>query len=1672
MKKLLALCLSVCMVLSLVPSVFAENTVPELASAETLVEAEDYGALYAAATQDAEYEALDIASYVREDAKFSGGKAVYFNEGTRAKLYYELKVNAPAAGDYIIEAKTAHNQAYGLKKARFSVNGVETRTIPEDTKDSKWGVFKFKASLTEGENTFKLIGEKAINLAQVWVDYVKFTKVLAPVTVSASSAVKVEAEDYTVDYTLINDTNVTVAYPAEVIDLDTASGGKYIDTTGLQLSESVNAGPYTTLDIPVTVEADGEYIITSDLFWHTASKTIICISEYTLLIDGTEADAYPYPAVTEEGVGNWGTRASKVSLTAGDHTITLRSKVVGRGNKHASLAVDSVEIKPYAPSAPVDIKETGATIIEAEEKGVIYTAKAAGGEYTALESIDEYITNDAQASNGKFVKAKIKSIAASAYYELKVNAPSEGDYKVTVRAKSTHDSSLKNGVIDVNGTETYLLESGTDSNLKVYTVKAHLNKGENTIKYKGDTGLYAFYFYIDYVKVEKATAPKISLTGTTEIEAEDYPYVTLVDKNDVSKSVAQTVSTETTFGENFSGEGFIYANYGSSAVKTVTYELPIVTEKAGIYTVAVGTKQSGTYHATTEVFVNGAKLSGGTSSGGDAPVFEEVSTKVMLNEGENTVKVVGTKNMINAMLVVDYIKVTSAMAVVPADLGVEGITLEAENYPVVYVYNAETASYDWIYANVADNMIRHNTGKEVASSYYELPIEVEKAGDYIVEARVKNKFSSALGSGKLAINGVESAVVNGGTVDDLSAYRIKATFTKGTNTVRFIGTPGSHEQRIWVDYIKVLPYNKATVSATAETLVEAESYTAKIDTLDLPAIVVEDSASSGGAYIQRTFQDGGLLGKVSTITVPVTVEKTGYYNITTKTYTDYSGDVCLKHYSLKVDGATVATYTDATAAGWTENTTRILLNAGEREVTVAASPYATNVGIGLDYIKFAPDLFTVPADLSAEGVKFEAEDNAPYYYAYNAETESYDKLQATVTADGIVKCNAGTGVSTSYYELPIEVSVAGDYIVEARVKNTDLYALDSGKIAVNGVESAVVGQGTDSDLGVYRINATFTKGTNTVRFIGTPGKSAQYVWVDYIKVLPYNKATVSATAETLVEAENYTAKIDTLDLPVAVTEDSTFSGGAYIQRTFQNGGLSGKVSTITVPVTVEKTGYYNITTKTYTDYSGTICLKHYSLKVDGATVATYTDATATGWTETTTRVLLKEGSREVTVAASPHATNVGIGLDYIKFVPDLFTVPAEVPAEGVTFEAEEYPVAYVKAKDAENYEQVDAGVKTGDYSDGKAVAFTKDGAGGAAIDKAAAYYEFTVKAEEAGDYVVEIAATMENAAVLKNVKLSVNGTESGKAILGGVSVVGKYITTVTLTEGINSIKYMGETGANSAGEHIHLVVDYINIKKAADKVAVSDTETVKVEAENYSIDQTLLFDDNSDNVADKEVTSNVLAVLENDAAASGGKYITTHGLQLLDSQLSGPYTTFNIPVTVAKAGRYNVASKLNWIFSGTVCISGYSLYVDGNLVEEYAIPEASEWELLESVVDLSEGDHVITIKSRVISRGNKHAAMAVDYVEFSPAPAENGYVYDSTSADADVTVTTDVAGDVVIALYDVSGKLVGIDVVEGAQATTHERTVACSDVPASCKVFVWNISTVAPLASHIDVPVK
>lgn len=561
MKKLLSICLSIILVLGLMPSTIATatNTKTVATTGTTLIEAEDYPTTYV--NDNGAITAYD-ANVKTDVTTASGGKYLYNNKGYKdegsAEHYWEINLVIQESGTYKFAFSVPALSRYRFYSVKVMVGEnelySETTTWPSYSSDTPSFSEQTKEQYLEaGTYTFRFyVGKGTGGNQQLNFDYVSITPVStgdggdtpgddtpttpeenSAVTLEATGTTKIEAENKTTVTKYLKTTPMSGGEPSgdptEVTELFTApTETQEGDVTVLKYNftktstDTENYYQELVWKVPIEVSTEGSYEIE-----YCANQSGNYHGNLYAVLDGTELTQLESVG---SGTPTLVTYKTTQTLTVGTHYVSVIAKRAW--NLNCTLVVDYVSITPAAeapkPEAPkVTVSSTEETIIEAEDYPTTYV-----NDNGTITSYDATIMNNvATASGGEYVfNNKGASIVdAEHYWEINLEITTAGVYEITSVIPALSRYRFHSLKIVVGGNEFYSESSGQPSHnsdipeFREETAQQYLEAGVHSYRFyagKGTGGNQQLYF--DAIKLElikedhtPPIASNVSFTETT-----------------------------------------------------------------------------------------------------------------------------------------------------------------------------------------------------------------------------------------------------------------------------------------------------------------------------------------------------------------------------------------------------------------------------------------------------------------------------------------------------------------------------------------------------------------------------------------------------------------------------------------------------------------------------------------------------------------------------------------------------------------------------------------------------------------------------------------------------------------------------------------------------------------------------------------------------------------------------------------------------------------------------------------------------------------------------------------------------------------------------------------------------------------------------------------------------
>ena len=486
MKKIISICLSVILILGLMPQAFAtvsENQVTVSTTGITTVEAEDYPYTKGTIQQTEGGTVNDANPTVTVEGEYLKAQ-LYSTTAFDRTLYWEYKFVITQAGEYNIKTRVGKPWRYRFHGMHISFGDSQISSISgwdnTTTGDAvTWDVFEKEITLEPGTYTFKVETDEGTGgNHMLFVDYVSVEYIPEVIYTVPESGTKIQAEDLKVKR------SVDSALAPLIVTDGSADGGKYLDSNYGQITNCV-----TSVEAKLNVLSAGLYDIS------IKAKQIANESGYTFSVD--DGTAITFSSGTDET--EWKIYKTSAYLTAGEHIIKLSS--VGRYG-HCRLVADYIEL---SPGGIVDVSEFTETVIEAEDYA--YSFLDNNGTVTFRTGT---VKNDiASASGGEYLFADQGGSIEGAlhYWEITLDISQAGIYEI----KSLISDPTRyrfNSVKIMLGDET-LYETSTDwpgivdVTFEEKAMRKYLSEGQHTYRfYAGKAGNGNQQLYLDALKIK------------------------------------------------------------------------------------------------------------------------------------------------------------------------------------------------------------------------------------------------------------------------------------------------------------------------------------------------------------------------------------------------------------------------------------------------------------------------------------------------------------------------------------------------------------------------------------------------------------------------------------------------------------------------------------------------------------------------------------------------------------------------------------------------------------------------------------------------------------------------------------------------------------------------------------------------------------------------------------------------------------------------------------------------------------------------------------------------------------------------------------------------------------------------------------------------------------------
>ena len=509
MKKLLAICLTVFMVISLMPAAFAADPAPVAVSAtgETWIEGESYTTIKGQSTSSAAYTAVTVNNTHIVSGSYHNGKAmkrsISYSSGTGA-AYVEIPISVSTAGKYKITLNSVQTANQYTRLYVGDASGNYTKVLLTTRNGDSFNSSIAYADLTTESTKLKYeIDQIAIGAIIVGWDYIKLEPVSAPVTVSGTT--RIEAENYPIFVTSSSSATdfKDNTYQNRIVNDASFSGGAYI-SRGVKTSRDSFHTSY--IEIPFTAPEDGIYTIKVNLK-HYASQSM-----YRFSLNGGSETAI----TTDLTATGWDEATIAENVTAGANTIKINS--LAHSGAYYYLDIDYVEIEKI--SSEFNVGNAAPTIIQAESypyttcvhsdtSSHFVVGTVADGIVTANCTVHE----DTNGTNSWKVKL---NVATTGVYEIKTVAggalAANGGVEIILDSEAIITDTVVSTELETFAKRVYMAAGMHEYS---YTAKSISGKATATIDYVEITPVVAGSADPDTTGAPVISVPAEILTGTT-----------------------------------------------------------------------------------------------------------------------------------------------------------------------------------------------------------------------------------------------------------------------------------------------------------------------------------------------------------------------------------------------------------------------------------------------------------------------------------------------------------------------------------------------------------------------------------------------------------------------------------------------------------------------------------------------------------------------------------------------------------------------------------------------------------------------------------------------------------------------------------------------------------------------------------------------------------------------------------------------------------------------------------------------------------------------------------------------------------------------------------------------------------------------------------------------------
>ena len=1190
MKKLLALCLSILMIVSLVPVVSAEDVIPTVsATGEVYFEAEDYLSVNVYATEETtEPEVVELASStIKSDASFHGGKRVQGGAYGNYKGEISIPFSVETSGTYYVTFRTIAQQIYRVSNPTLSIDGTPVMVAPTTSKsDSEaWITLEFPVKLEAGDNkTLTFTGYKATSNPNVYMywDYIRISSTREATQIAEKGTTKIEVEEFPIleAERIVDDASVFETYKTD------GTGYSSLKDT-LKTSDSTST-KNLFWHKNITVAKDGLYTIDFNMIGNGAYT-----SSLSALVDDVEVIKS-----ASSDPDNCSSNVVTVPLTAGTHKLTIKSLKAESYSINNRFQADYVSVSPNM--SDVELSATGETKIEAENYNQA-TRYVNSTEETIFVS-GTITTDETDTSLTYLTVAGQVSGGHVQTWSVPVIAPEEGYYNISFRLKDNngyegHVSTLLNG-------ETLQTIGEKSGEWNTYTYFTKLNKGENTIAVSSHryTGVNA-KLTVDYV-ILKPVYFEASTKVPTTIQAEEYPFIEKY-VNDVLTETKQVIPTA---NDNYGATVINENQYGVDGASSI-WQVKVNVKTEGLYKIDYRTILNGKYTSNLYAGVNGnysTAVNGSDAGGNGESGLTTTSVEAYLLKGENTISVKAVKQGAQCILTVDYITLEyiGSSVTVPAT---GEVYIEAENYRYVKTYATEDAQTPEIKnlpdANIISDSAYHGGASVQGGAYgnykgeISIPFSVETSGTYYVSFRTIAQQIHRVSNPTLSIDGTPVMVApsTSKAQEVWITLEFPVELEAGDNkTLTFTGYKATSNPNVYMywDYIRISNVREATQIA--------EKGTTKIEVEEFPVLEAERIVDNVSVF--ETYKTDGT-GYSSIIDTLKTGDSTSTENLFWhKNITVAKDGLYTIDFSVKGDGLHTSTMfglidgkrvMDATGDENTcnSNIVEVPLTAGTHTITIQslnAANHQTNNRFHADYVSVTP-IEEVFEQLSAtNAVVIEAEK----YEIKNLNGDTWTIIDADIiTGDysggSYIDSKYTTAGGTNYLDIKVNAPETRYYKISAKIQH--ITAESAYGLYIDNKKAANLTLVEDASNWVEPYAyVELSEGEHAISLRSMGKYGHRRLVADCITVSPENyvsdaKVSISGDSVTYIEAENYNicrSDIDGLNVYTTIPGDKFVNyegahGEGDVNSVRWNAYGSPYVA-VDIPITIETSGMYKI----------------------------------------------------------------------------------------------------------------------------------------------------------------------------------------------------------------------------------------------------------------------------------------------------------------------------------------------------------------------------------------------------------------------------------------------------------------------------------------------------------------